>query len=60
MDVLAHCILTTLRTLSQEPDNISDPFGAPLIGAERDAVSLLERVKKLHGIADPPFYSLPS
>jgi acetoin utilization deacetylase AcuC-like enzyme len=60
VDVLAHCILTTLRTLSQEPDNISDPFGAPLIGAERDAVSLLERVKKLHGIADPPFYSLPS
>ena len=59
LDVLAHAVLTTLRTLAGANEGPSDPFGAPRVGAERDVTDLLARIKNLHGIKGPPFYSLP-
>lgn len=59
LDVLAHSVLTTLRILAETGEGPSDPFGPPRFGAERDASQLLDRLKSLHNIADPPTYSLP-
>ncbi|MCB0044771.1 MAG: histone deacetylase [Caldilineaceae bacterium] len=58
LEVLAHAVLTTLRTFADVEAMPSDPFGRPTIGAERDVTNLLQRLKKLHNIPDAPFYSL--
>lgn len=59
LDVLPHCVLSTLRVLSGTSSEISDPFGlAP--SEERPLERLLARLRNLHGIKDPPFYSLPT
>lgn len=58
VNVLSHCVLTTLRTLSGTRQVPSDPYG-PAPGGERDIAPLLERLKALHHISDPPFFSLP-
>ncbi len=59
LEVLSHSVLSTLRRLSGSPQKVSDPFG-PQRGGEREVNSLLEKLKSLHGILDPPFYSLPT
>ncbi|HXF61006.1 MAG TPA: histone deacetylase, partial [Caldilineaceae bacterium] len=59
VNVLSHCVLSTLRALSGSQQGPSDPYG-PAPGGERDVTALLARLKALHRIADPPFYSLPS
>lgn len=60
LDVLPHCVLSTLRLLSGDVQRgISDPFGT-VQQHERDIMTLLERLRKLHGIADRAHYSLPS
>ena len=58
LQVLAHSVLSTFRTLRGEAQEISDPFG-PAPAAERDAASLISRIKTLHGIRDQSHYSLP-
>jgi acetoin utilization deacetylase AcuC-like enzyme len=57
LDVLAHSVLSTLRVLQGHPQRISDPFGPPPAG-ERAIGALVNRVCKLHGLKDPPFYSV--
>lgn len=57
LDVLPHCVLSTLRALSESPTGVSDPFG-PAPAGERDLEELLARLRRLHGVKDPPFYSL--
>lgn len=59
LDVLAHAVLTTLRALTESEGGISDPFGLPTHGQERDITALLDRIRRLHGINEPPAYSLP-
>jgi acetoin utilization deacetylase AcuC-like enzyme len=56
LGVLSHSVLTTLRLLSGSRQGPSDPFGPPP-GGERDVAALLERLKVLHRITSPPFYS---
>jgi acetoin utilization deacetylase AcuC-like enzyme len=56
LEVLAHSVLSTLRVLSGSPQGISDPFG-PAQQRERDVASLLSRLKNLHNIKEPPFFS---
>lgn len=58
LDVLPHCVLSTLRKLSGSTRPISDPFGT-VQQNERDIALLLERLRKLHGIRDNPTYSIP-
>ncbi len=53
LDVLAHSVLSTLRVLSDNGQDPSDPFGSPG-EAERKVSTLLDRVQKLHGLTDPP------
>jgi len=52
-------VLTALRMFAEVGKAPSDPFGAPRVGAERDVTALLARIKNLHGIRNPPFYSTP-
>lgn len=47
LEVLPHCILTTLRDLCSDPRGPSDPFGKPNT-AERDVRGLIERIRNLH------------
>ena len=49
LDVLPHCILTTLRTLRADPAGPSDPFGPPP-GVETDVADLLAAARRLHGV----------
>ncbi len=56
LDVLAHSVLTTLRVLSDNGAGVSDPFG-PSPHNERDVAPLLEKLKSLHGIKEPPTIS---
>lgn len=56
VNVLSHCILTTLRTLSGSRKEPSDPYG-PAPGGERDVSALLDQLKRLHRTPDSPFYS---
>jgi len=56
--VLAHSVLTALRTLSGSELGPSDPFGPPPDG-ERDALGLVEQLRRMHGIADPPHHFIP-
>ena len=56
LDVLAHSVLSTLRVLSGSLKDISDPFG-PAQQRERDVATLLSRLKNLHNIKEPPFFS---
>jgi len=49
LDVLPHCVLTTLRTLSGDPAGISDPFG-PAPGGEADVIELIAAVRRIHGV----------
>ncbi len=56
LDVLAHSVLSTLRVLSGSTQAVSDPFGPPA-EAERPVSALLDRIQKLHGLTDPPFYA---
>jgi acetoin utilization deacetylase AcuC-like enzyme len=59
LQVLAHSVLTTFQVLRGESTDASDPFGlAPAM--ERDASSLLTRIRALHGIKGGPHYSFPS
>jgi acetoin utilization deacetylase AcuC-like enzyme len=60
LDVLAHAVLTTLRMFAGAGEGPSDPFGPPRAGADRDVTPLLDRIKNLHGIKNPPFYSTPT
>jgi hypothetical protein len=60
LDGLAHAVLTTLRMFAGVGEGPSDPFGAPRAGADRDVTTLLDRIKNLHGIKNPPFYSTPT
>lgn len=57
LEVLAHCVLSTLRLLSGSSEGTSDPFGA-VQQQERDVTTLLARLKNLHSIKEPPTYSL--
>jgi acetoin utilization deacetylase AcuC-like enzyme len=57
LDVLAHSVLSTLRVLSGSEQGVSDPFGAPP-GGERDVTLLIDRIRKLHGLQEPPSYSI--
>jgi len=59
LDVLPHCVLSTLRVLHDDDAEISDPFG-PAPNGERELDRLLSRIRSLHNIGDPPFYSLPT
>lgn len=59
LNVLSHCVLTTLRVLSGSRKPPSDPYG-PAPGGEREVTALLDRLKHLHHISEPPFYSLGS
>lgn len=56
LDVLPHCVLSTLRRLSNSPKEVSDPFGTAK-QHERDIALLLERLRKLHGIADKKIFT---
>lgn len=47
LEVLPHCILSTLRALAGDPRGASDPFGKPS-GVERDVSGLLDRIVSLH------------
>jgi len=58
LDVLPHCVLSTLRKLSGSKQSVSDPFGT-MQQNERDIAKLLEQLRKLHGIRDNPTYSIP-
>ncbi|MEZ4706651.1 MAG: histone deacetylase [Caldilineaceae bacterium] len=58
LDVLAHCVLSTLRVLSSSPAGPSDPFG-PAPSGERNIQQLIGQLRNLHGIKEPPSYSLP-
>jgi acetoin utilization deacetylase AcuC-like enzyme len=58
LQVLAHSVLSTFRVLRGGAQEASDPFG-PAPAQERDASSLISRVKILHGIRDQAHYSLP-
>lgn len=58
LDVLAHCVLSTLRTLTGSPKGVSDPFGTAQ-QHERDVAILLQQLRRLHGIRDESFYSIP-
>ncbi|MFZ1753521.1 MAG: histone deacetylase [Caldilineaceae bacterium] len=51
LDVLPHCVLTTLRTLSEDPAGVSDPFG-PAPGQEADISELLAAARRVHGLGD--------
>ena len=51
LDVLPHCVLTTLRTLSGDPAGVSDPFG-PAPGREADVAEILAEACRVHGVAD--------
>jgi acetoin utilization deacetylase AcuC-like enzyme len=57
LGVLSHSVLSTLRVLSGNRQGPSDPFG-PAPGGEREVTPLLERLKTLHRLQDPPTYSL--
>jgi len=57
LDVLAHSILSTLRTLSGSSAGISDPFGKAH-GGERNVAVLLDRLQNLHNIKESPRYSI--
>lgn len=57
LEVLAHSVLSTLRTLLGSTQGVSDPFGQPANG-ERDATALINRLRNLHGLKDPPFRSI--
>ncbi len=57
LDVLPHCVLSTLRLLSHSKAGISDPFGTAK-QHEREIDTLIDRLKRLHGIKDNPYYSL--
>ncbi|MBX3015584.1 MAG: histone deacetylase [Caldilineaceae bacterium] len=59
LEVLAHCVLSTLRLLSGSSQGISDPFGK-VDQRERDIATLLSRLRNLHGVKEPPIYSLGS
>ncbi|HRW10075.1 MAG TPA: histone deacetylase [Caldilineaceae bacterium] len=58
LDVLAHCVLSTLHTLAGSPKGVSDPFGTAQ-QHERDVAILLQQLRRLHGIRDESFYSIP-
>ena len=49
LDVLPHCVLTTLRSLSGDPAGVSDPFG-PAPGREADVTELLASARRLHSL----------
>ena len=57
LDVLAHSTLTTLRALSGSVRGPSDPFGPPPDG-QRDALGLVEQLRRTHGIPGSPFTSV--
>ena len=59
LDVLAHSVLTTLRRLQDNGQGPSDPFGlAP--DEEEYALSLVEKLRALHGLSELPYNALPS
>ncbi|MEZ4659436.1 MAG: histone deacetylase [Caldilineaceae bacterium] len=58
LDVLAHCVLSTLRVLSGSSEGPSDPFG-PAPSGEHNIHQLIGQLRNLHGIKEPPSYSLP-
>lgn len=58
-DVLSHCVLSTLRVLSGSDQGGSDPFG-PAPGSERHITTLVDRLRNLHGIKEPPRHFLQS
>jgi len=49
LEMLPHAILSTLRTLSDTSQEISDPFGLAPDG-EQDVEGLLDRVCARHGL----------
>jgi len=57
LEVLAHSVLSTLRVLTGSDKGVSDPFGLAPTG-ERNISTLIDRLQKLHGIKDAPFYSI--
>jgi acetoin utilization deacetylase AcuC-like enzyme len=57
LDVLAHSVLSTLRVLSGSEHGPSDPFG-PSPRGERDTSALLDALRNLHRIKEPPYYSI--
>ena len=57
LEVLSHCILSTLRLLSGSEDAMSDPFGLTQ-QRERDITALLGQLRNLHGIREMPFHSI--
>ncbi len=50
LDVLAHSVLSTLRTLQGNPAGVSDPFGTSP-NLERDISALINRLRRLHHLA---------
>lgn len=58
-EVLAHAVLSALRLLGGSPRGISDPFG-PAPTRERPVAQLLEQLRSLHHLPDPPTYSIGS
>ena len=58
LQVLSHAVLNTFRLLHDDARELNDPFG-PAPGEQRDASSLLSRVRTLHGIRDNTYFSLP-
>jgi acetoin utilization deacetylase AcuC-like enzyme len=55
LDVLAHCVLSTLRVLSGSEQGPSDPFG-PSPNPKQNITVLLDRLKRLHKISEPPHF----
>jgi acetoin utilization deacetylase AcuC-like enzyme len=58
LQVLSHSVLNTFRLLLDPTAEPNDPFGPPP-AQERDASSLLGRIRTLHGIRDSTYHSLP-
>lgn len=51
LEVLPHCVLTTLRTLSADPAGVSNPFGsAP--GREADVSDLIATARRVHQVSN--------
>lgn len=49
LEVLPHCILSTLRLLSDSEAGVSDPFG-PAPDEEQNMDGLIEQIREIHGL----------
>jgi hypothetical protein len=55
--VLSHAALSALRLLQGSKRPVSDPFG-PARNEERPVGQLLDQLRSLHHLPEPPTYSI--